>query len=62
MGTTTEAPLFAGQVAELEIEAAGADPSDLFMAQIVLDPDVPAFRQCRDDNDSSGNVSARCVF
>ncbi|MBI2892056.1 MAG: VCBS repeat-containing protein [Deltaproteobacteria bacterium] len=62
LGTAaTEAPLFAGQVAELEMEAP-ADPSGLFMAQIVLDPDVPAFRQCREDNDGSGNVSARCVF
>ena len=62
MGTTTT-PLFPGQVGDVRFTApAGYDPStDTFRAAIIVDPAMPTFRECRDDNNSSEPVMARCL-
>lgn len=59
---TTDRPLFPGQVAELSLPAAGRSTDDVFVARIHVDPEAPPYRQCRADNDASGDATARCVF
>ncbi len=60
---TTSTALFPGQVAVLELDA----PSDVmatgstFRARILIDPAMPTFQQCRDDNDQSEDVMPRCL-
>ncbi len=62
MSTTT--PLFPGQVQVLEMDA----PADVmaagntFRARILIDPAMPTFQQCRDDNDTSADVTPRCLM
>lgn len=64
LGTaTTSRPLFPGQVEDVTFAAPpGFDPStDTFRAAIVIDPTMPTFRECRDDNNSSAPVMAACI-
>jgi hypothetical protein len=60
--STTRA-LFPSQVEVVAIDApADAVETDIFYAEIVVDPVAPAFRQCRDDNDRSPDTSAFCLM
>lgn len=40
---------------------AGADPRATYLARIVNPASAPTFRECRDDNDESGEATARCL-
>ena len=64
LGTATSAdPLFPGQVAELVLTpdaSTGADKEDTFVAKILVDPVNPVFHECRDDNNESDPVKAKC--
>ena len=61
---STTSPLFPGQVEVLELDA----PADVtamdntFRARILIDPAMPTFQQCRDDNDTSPDVIPRCLM
>ncbi len=61
---TTTSALFPSQVEPVEIDA----PADVtasgsvFRARILVDPDMPTFRECRDDNNDSGDVEPRCLM
>ena len=60
---TTTGPLFPGQVEILELTApAGLDPlTTTFRARILVDPAMPTFRECRDDNNQSADVMPYCI-
>ncbi len=62
-GATTSA-LFPGQVQVVEVDA----PADVmasgntFRARILVDPAMPTFQECRDDNNTSADVTPRCLM
>ncbi|MFK7987476.1 MAG: FG-GAP-like repeat-containing protein [Sandaracinaceae bacterium] len=58
---TTTTPIFPGQVSEVTITTTEPDAST-FVAKILIDPAAPTFQQCRDDNDESDEVTARCLL
>ncbi|MCB9594449.1 MAG: hypothetical protein H6719_17080 [Sandaracinaceae bacterium] len=61
---TTTSALFPGQVEVVEITA----PADVmasgntFRARILVDPSMPTFQECRDDNNASDDVTPRCLM
>ncbi len=58
----TTHPLFPGQTEVLAAKLdASAAKSDTFVAQIVIDPNAPKFRECRADNDESAKIKPDCV-
>ncbi len=59
----TSAPLFPGQVGVVELVAPpGSSPvGTTWRARILVDPAMPTFRECRDDNNASDDVMARCL-
>lgn len=60
-GTTTRA-IFPNQAELVHLDApATANADTRFVASIVIDPAMPTFRQCRDDNDDSNEAMAACV-
>lgn len=62
-GNTTTA-LYPSQVAQVEIDAPSdvAADGNVFRARILVDPAAPAFRECREDNNGSGDVEPRCLL
>jgi hypothetical protein len=59
---TTATALFPGQVAVVELTATGRTAEDTFRARILVDPAMPTFRECRDDNNTSADVMPRCLL
>ncbi|HJL20557.1 MAG TPA: VCBS repeat-containing protein [Sandaracinaceae bacterium LLY-WYZ-13_1] len=61
---TTTTPLFPGQVEVLEIEAPAdvTAEGNVFRARIEVDPTMPTFRECREDNNQSDDVEPRCLM
>jgi len=56
------AALFPGQATELTLSADGREAStDTFVAKIEVDAAAPLFRECREDNNESAPVMARCL-
>lgn len=61
---TTTTALFPGQVQVLELDA----PVDvvamgsIFRARILVDPTMPTFQECRDDNNQSEDINPRCLM
>ena len=55
--------LFPGQTEKLVFSVPVADGSttDTYQARIFVDPVKPTFRECRDDNNTSGEVKASCA-
>jgi hypothetical protein len=63
LGTvTTTMPLMPGQtqVLDFAVPNGAAQPSDGFFAEIVIDPNNKTFNECRDDNNKSPTVKAKC--
>ena len=61
---TTPDRLQPGQVAELSYTAQVEDevgPSDIFLSRILIDPEVPSFHECREDNNQSEETIAVCI-
>lgn len=63
LGTVTSSEsVFPGRVLDLELEApADVLATDTFYARIVIDPATATFRECREDNNESGDVTGRCL-
>ncbi len=59
--TTTHA-LFPGQTEPLtfSVPTASGSDTDLYVAQVLNDPAMPKFNQCRTDNDTSDPATAHC--
>jgi len=57
---TTKA-LLPGQTEVIPFVSANAGSSDTFQARIFVDPNAPAFNECRDDNNESPPVTPDCV-
>ena len=59
--TTTQA-LLSGQtqVIEFMVPEGEADPSHTFLGRIAVDPAMPTFNECRDDNNESDEARAFC--
>lgn len=63
MGTvTTTQALLAGQtqVIELAVPEGMAEGSDSFVGRVILDPVMPTFHECREDNNESEPAQAYC--
>jgi hypothetical protein len=60
--TTTHA-LFPGQTEEIlvSVPSAMATNKDQFLGKILVDPNMPKFHECREDNDQSDIAAAHCV-
>jgi hypothetical protein len=60
--TTTHA-LFPGQTEEIvvSVDSSMASNKDQFVAKILIDPNMPKFHECREDNNESELESAHCV-
>lgn len=60
--TQTTHVLFAGQTETLMLKLdPAATKADTFYAKIIVDPKMPKFHECRDDNDQSPDVKPDCV-
>ncbi|MFT3767448.1 MAG: VCBS repeat-containing protein [Minicystis sp.] len=61
-GQTTHA-LFPGQTEEIvvTVDPAMAGNKDDFVAKVLIDPAMPKFHECREDNNESDVASAHCV-
>ena len=65
LGTaTTATALFPGQVglATLTLMPGDATADETFVAKILIDPTMPTFHECRDDNNESEPAMARCLM
>jgi hypothetical protein len=63
LGTgTTGSPIFPGQVAQVRLSApAGLPLTGSYFARIEIDPTMRTFRECREDNNDSPDVTPRCL-
>jgi len=61
---TTTTALFPGQVEVLELDAPAdvTAEGNVFRARILIDPAMPTFQECRDDNNQSEDVEPRCLM
>jgi hypothetical protein len=61
---TTSTALFPGQVglAVLTLMPGDATADETFIARILIDPTMPRFHECRDDNNESAPAMARCLM
>jgi len=66
LGTvTTSVDLFPGQATSVVFTApaeAGTSLGADYRARIIVNPDKPRFRECRDDNNASSVVSPACLY
>ena len=59
----TPSPLYPGQTAVLDVplDTLQASTTDTFVARIIIDPNDITFHECREDNNSSADVTPACV-
>jgi len=64
LGTAaTSGPIFPGRAEVVELGTpAGTDPMSTFVARIGIDPAMRTFRECREDNNESGEATGRCLL
>jgi len=60
----TQGALFPGQTEKgvVVTDPEEADMEDFFYAEIIVDPAVPLFKECRTENNRSRDVQAVCIF